>query len=82
MSAVVAMAAEPVEPGTADCAARDLELMMMLEEWGVEDAASQRLAEAGLTLMRAREACHEGRFAEALVIYDSVLLERFAHMAR
>jgi len=81
-SVVAAAGIKRVELSAADCAARDLELVIMLEEWGDEDAASERLAAAGLTLMRAREACHQGRFREALALYDSVLLDRFAHIAR
>jgi hypothetical protein len=40
------------------------------------------VAEAFLAMMRARTACNDGRMAEALAIYDSVLTgPRFARAA-
>jgi hypothetical protein len=55
------------------CAQRDLQLVTLLEERGdAQEVAGHKLFEAFLTMMRARNACVEGRESEALSIYDAV----------
>ena len=58
------------------CAQRDLQLVTLLEERGdAQEVAGRKLFEAFLAMMRARNACIEGRESEALSIYDTVTLE-------
>jgi hypothetical protein len=57
------------------CAQRDLQLVTLLEVRGdAQDVAGQKLFEAYLAVMRARNACIEGRESEALSIYDAITL--------
>ena len=45
-----------------------------IEDHGAaEDVASEKLGEAGLTLLKARMTCYEGRLKEALALYDQIL---------
>jgi hypothetical protein len=58
---------------TRGCAARDMQLLMLIEER--EDAnalSSQKLNDAMFTLMHARIVCFEGRVVDALVLYDDI----------
>jgi len=58
---------------TRGCAARDLQVLMALEER--ESAGTvpvEKLNVAILTMMQARIVCHEGRVSDALAIYDAV----------
>ena len=58
------------------CAQRDRQLVTLIEELGdAQEVAGQKLFEAFLTMMRARNACIEGRESEALSIYDTVTLD-------
>jgi len=55
------------------CAARDLQVLMMIEER--EDAstvAANKLHEAMLTMLHARIVCHQGQVVDALAIYDRI----------
>jgi hypothetical protein len=57
--------------GSPVCAARDLELVTLIEDHGsASDVAPERLAKAGLTQMDARLACSAGRQAEGIALYD------------
>jgi hypothetical protein len=57
------------------CAARDLQLVILLEQHGeARDVAPAMLTDAYFTVMRARKACLEGRVPEALATYDSIVL--------
>ena len=59
--------------GSPICAARDLKLVMLIEELGEAKAVpGERLAEAFFTMMKARDLCRTGRIAEALAIYDGI----------
>ncbi|TDR88896.1 hypothetical protein [Enterovirga rhinocerotis] len=51
------------------CAARDLKLVVLLEDQGA-NTASQKLDGVFRDVIRARGACSEGRWADALSIYD------------
>jgi hypothetical protein len=58
---------------TRGCAARDLQLLTVIEEQ--ENAGSipaERIREALLEMMHARIVCHQGRVLDALAIYDAV----------
>jgi hypothetical protein len=58
---------------TRGCAARDLQVLMLIEQHESTDAVSaERLSDAMLTMMHARMVCHEGNVADALALYDSV----------
>jgi hypothetical protein len=58
---------------TRGCAARDLQILMLIEERENTDAISpERLSDALLAMMNARMVCYEGNVVDALAIYDSV----------
>jgi hypothetical protein len=58
---------------TRGCAARDLQILFLIEE---QEAAGsvpvEKLSDALLEMMHARIVCHEGRVLDALAIYDAV----------
>jgi hypothetical protein len=73
---VVASASERTGTIPVECAARDLQVVIQLEQRGeTQDVASDKLAAAFFTMMRARRACNEGRVSEAEAIYDSISLQ-------
>jgi hypothetical protein len=58
---------------TRGCAARDLQLLTIIEQQ--ENAGSvpaEKLSEALVEMMHARIVCHNGRVLDALAIYDAV----------
>jgi len=58
---------------TRGCAARDLQVLMIIEDrenTGVVSA--ERLSDVMVELMHARIVCHEGRVLEALALYDAI----------
>jgi len=58
---------------TRGCAARDMQVLKLIEEH--EDASAisaQKSADAVLKMMHARMVCHEGRVLDALALYDSI----------
>ena len=58
---------------TRGCAARDLQILMLIEERESANAISaERLSDAMVTMMHARMVCYEGHVIDALAIYDSV----------
>jgi hypothetical protein len=58
---------------TRGCAARDLQILMLIEERENTNAISaERLSDAMHTMMNARMICYEGHVIDALAIYDSV----------
>ena len=58
---------------TRGCAARDLQILMLIEERENTEAISpERLSDALVTMMNARMICYEGHVVDALSIYDSV----------
>jgi len=58
---------------TRGCAARDLQILMLIEERENTNAISaERLSDAMLTMMNARMRCHDGYEADALTMYDSI----------
>jgi hypothetical protein len=58
---------------TRGCAARDLQILMLIEERENTNAIStETLSDAILTMMNARMLCHDGHEADALTMYDSI----------
>ena len=61
---------------TRGCAARDMQILMMMEQRDIVIAA-QELNEVLTTIFDARMVCFEGRVLDALEIYDN-LAQRIA----
>ena len=58
---------------TRGCAARDLELLTLIEEQeNAGSIAAEKLSEALLEMMHARIVCHQGQVLDALAIYAAV----------
>jgi hypothetical protein len=58
---------------TRGCAARDIQVLMLIEERESADAISaQKSNDAILTLLHARMLCYEGRVLDALSLYDDI----------
>ena len=58
---------------TRGCAARDLQILMLIEERENTNAVSaEKLSDAMLSMLEARMACYEGRVMDAMVLYDSI----------
>ena len=58
---------------TRGCAARDLQILMLIEERENTNAISaEGLSDAILTMMAARMTCQDGHEADALTMYDSI----------
>jgi hypothetical protein len=58
---------------TRGCAARDMQLLMLIEEQeGTKAMPGEILNDALLKMMHARIVCHEGSVVDALAIYDSI----------
>jgi hypothetical protein len=55
------------------CAARDLQILTMIEDRENSGAVSaESVREALLAMMHARIVCHEGHVADALALYDGI----------
>jgi hypothetical protein len=68
-----AMAAEQLSLKV--CAARDAKMLMTIEDAGEDRTApAEMVADAFLTMLKARELCSTGRVREALTVYDSIPL--------
>jgi hypothetical protein len=58
---------------TRGCAARDLQILMMIENRESTNAVSgEKLDDAMLSMLEARIVCHEGRVLDALALYDNI----------
>lgn len=58
---------------TRGCAARDLQLLTVIEEReNTGSVPEDKLSEALIEMMHARIVCHQGRVLDALAIYDAV----------
>jgi hypothetical protein len=69
-----AMAQGQVKQFAEECALKEISVMTVIEDHGTaQELPADRLGNAGLTMLRARLACYEGRVSEALALYDSVL---------
>jgi hypothetical protein len=64
----------PAGSFTRGCAARDLQILKLIEEReNSNTVAAEKLSDAMLTMMHARMVCYEGRVRDALAIYDDVV---------
>jgi hypothetical protein len=58
---------------TRGCAARDFQLLTIIEEQeNAGSVSADKLGEALIEMMHARIVCHHGRVLDALAIYDSI----------
>ena len=58
---------------TRGCGARDLQILMLIEERESTNAISaEKLTDAMFMMMDARIICHEGHEADALTMYDRI----------
>ena len=58
---------------TRGCAARDLQLLTIIEEQELAGSVpAEEISDALLEMMHARIVCHHGRVLDALAIYDAV----------
>ena len=58
---------------TRGCAARDLQLLSLIEEQeNARSIPAEKITEALLEMMHARILCHHGQVLDALAIYDAV----------
>jgi hypothetical protein len=58
---------------TRGCAARDLQILMLIEERENADAVSaEKLSDAMLSMLEARIVCYQGRVMDAMALYDSI----------
>jgi hypothetical protein len=59
---------------TRGCAARDLQILMLIEEREDTNAVSvHELSDAMLAMLEARIVCHDGRVMDAMALYDSIV---------
>jgi len=66
-------------PGSSlppQCAARDRQVLAQLEQYGAWREMQGELAnQIFWTIMQARRACYDARFAEGLALYDSIQIQ-------
>jgi hypothetical protein len=65
------------------CAEREVQVITLLEDHALaQDVASDKLGEAGLARLEAQMTCYQGRVAEAVSIYDRIIVELGTVIAR
>src|SRR5713226_7202236 len=58
---------------TRECAARDLQILMLIEERENTNAISaEKVSDAMLLMLEARIVCYEGRVLDAMALYDGI----------
>jgi hypothetical protein len=58
---------------TRGCAARDLQILMWIEEReNTNTIPAEKLSDAMLAMLEARMVCYEGRVMDAMALYDSI----------
>jgi hypothetical protein len=58
---------------TRGCAARDLQILMLIEDYENSNAVSaDRLSDAMLSILEARMVCYQGRVVDAMALYDNI----------
>jgi hypothetical protein len=63
----------PAGSFTRGCAARDLQILMLIEEReSANSVPAKKLSDALVAMMGARMVCYEGRVVDALALYDSI----------
>jgi hypothetical protein len=68
-----AVADTPAAPRT--CAERDTKIVTLLEDAGeARSVPDEQLYQAYLIMMKARELCSSGRFAEGVAVYDTIAI--------
>jgi hypothetical protein len=68
-----ATAAAGASSAPRTCAERDTKFVMLLEDAGAaRSAPDEQLHQAYLIMMKARELCISGRFAEGIAVYDTI----------
>ena len=68
---------------TRGCAARDLQVLMLIEEReSANTISAQKSADATLTMLHARMVCHEGRVLDALALYDGIIQSLTVQLGR
>ena len=72
-------AQQPTSSLPPECAARDVQLVVQLEQANMN---SRIFDEAFSTIMRARRACYEARVSEGLALYDSLAAPILAERAQ
>ena len=59
---------------TRGCAARDWQILILIEERENTNAVSvDKLSDAMLAMLEARLVCYEGRVMDAMALYDSIV---------
>jgi hypothetical protein len=59
---------------TRGCAARDMQVLLMIEDREANSAVpTETLTAAVLTIMHARNVCHGGYVVDALAIYEGII---------
>jgi hypothetical protein len=59
---------------TRGCAARDMQVLLMIEDRQANNAVSTEILTAAmLTMMHARNVCHGGYVVDALAIYEGII---------
>ena len=70
----ISTAAAQSTPALKLCAARDVEVVTLIEDYGeAADIPSERLAKAGLDQMQARLACASGPPEQGIAIYNEII---------
>jgi hypothetical protein len=65
------------------CAEREVQVITLLEDHALAQVlASDKLGEAGLARLEAQMTCYQGRVAEAVSIYDRIIVELGTVIAR
>src|SRR5215471_471362 len=65
------------------CAEREVQVITLIEDHALaQDVASDKLGEAGLARLEAQMTCYQGRVAEAVSIYDRIIVELGTVIAR
>jgi hypothetical protein len=58
---------------TRGCAARDMQILMLIEEReSAGTVAAEKLSDAMLAMLEARIVCHEGHVMDAMTLYDGI----------
>ena len=58
---------------TRGCAARDLQILMLIEDReNTSTVSGEKLDDAMLEMLEARIVCHEGRVRDAMALYDTI----------
>jgi hypothetical protein len=59
---------------TRGCAARDLQILMLIEEReNTNSVSAEKLSDAMLSMLEARIICYRGRVVDAMTLYDNIV---------